>query len=67
MKESYYLKVKLNPEMAKKLSIISYKEGLTAERMIVQLVHQRIAYYEKTKDRISNLNEADMTEFEKNT
>ena len=53
MKKNYTFKVKLNEETAKKLAIVSEKEGLTIQNMLVQLIRQKTQYFERAKSGIS--------------
>ena len=53
MKKNYSFKVKLNEETAKKLAIVSEKEGLTIQNMLVQLIRQKTQYFERAKSGIS--------------
>ena len=66
MKKNYTFKLKLNEEMAKKLSIVSEKEGLSVQNMLTQLVRQKVQYFERVKGNIqkSTLTDADLTAFE---
>ena len=53
MKKNYTFKLKLNEEMAKKLAYASEKEGLSVQNMLVQLVRQKVQYFERVKGNIS--------------
>ena len=66
MKKNYKFELKLNEEMAKKLSIVSEKEGLTIQNMLVQLVRQKVQYFERVKGNIQkpSLAECDLSAFE---
>lgn len=66
MKKNYTFKMKLNEEMAKKLSVVSEKEGLSIQNMLVQLVRQKVQYFERVKGNISKDNQAgaDLSLFE---
>ena len=66
MKKNYKFELKLNEEMAKKLSVVSDKEGLSIQNMLVQLVRQKVQYFERLKGNMpkSALNELDMSAFE---
>ena len=66
MKKNYKFELKLNEEMAKKLSIVSEKEGLTIQNMLVQLVRQKVQYFERVKGNIQkpSLTECDLSAFE---
>ena len=66
MKKNYTFKLKLNEEMAKKLSSVSKSEGLSIQNMLTQLVRQKIQYFERVKGNIqkSALNEASLDDFE---
>ena len=66
MKKNYTFKLKLNEEMAKKLSSVSKSEGLSIQNMLTQLVRQKVQYFERVKGNIqkSALNEASLDDFE---
>ena len=66
MKKNYKFELKLNEEMAKKLSIVSEKEGLSIQNMLVQLVRQRIQYFERVKGNLQKdaLEAVDLSNFE---
>ena len=66
MKKNYTFKLKLNEEMARKLAYASEKEGLSVQNMLVQLVRQKVQYFERLKGNMpkSALNELDMSAFE---
>ena len=66
MKKNYTFKLKLNEEMAKKLAYASEKEGLTVQNMLVQLVRQKVQYFERVKGNIQKnaQNEADVSVFD---
>ena len=66
MKKNYTFKVKLNEEMAKKLSFVAEKEGLSVNNLLVQLLRQKIQYFERLKGNIqkNDQNSVDMSQFE---
>ncbi len=66
MKKNYTFKLKLNEEMAKKLSCVSKSEGLSVQNMLTQLVRQKIQYFERVKGNIQKnaLAEAELADFE---
>lgn len=66
MKKNYTFKLKLNEEMAKKLSIVAEKEGLSIQNLFVQLTRQKVQYFERVKGNIqkNDQNNADLSEFE---
>ena len=66
MKKNYTFKLKLNEEMARKLAYASEKEGLSVQNMLVQLVRQKVQYFERLKGNMPKpaLNELDMSAFE---
>lgn len=53
MKKNHILKVKLNEEMARKLSYVSEKERLTVQNEIIALIRQKISYFERLKGNIT--------------
>ena len=66
MKKNYVFKLKLNEEMARKLSYVSEKEGLSIQNMLVQLVRQKVQYFERVKGNVqkNDQQEADLSLFE---
>ncbi len=66
MKKNYLFKLKLNEEMARKLSYVSEKEGLSIQNMLVQLVRQKVQYFERVKGNVqkNDQQEADLSLFE---
>ena len=65
MKKNYKFELKLNEEMAKKLSVVASKEGLSVQNLLVQLVRQKVQYFERVKGNISkdDQNGADLSHF----
>ena len=65
MKKNYKFELKLNEEMAKKLSVVASKEGLSVQNLLVQLVRQKVQYFERVKGNISkdDQNGADLSLF----
>ena len=66
MKKNYKFEMKLNEEMAKKLSVVADKEGLSIQNLLVQLVRQKVQYFERVKGNIpkNTLNEQELGGFE---
>ena len=66
MKKNYNFKLKLNEEMARKLSFVSEKEGLSVQNMLTQLVRQKVQYFERVKGNIqkNDQSSADLSQFE---
>ena len=66
MKKNYTFKVKLNEEMAKKLSYVCAKEGISIQNMLVQLSRQKVQYFERVKGSVpkQEMQDADLSEFE---
>ena len=66
MKKNYVFKLKLNEEMARKLSCVSEKEGLSIQNMLVQLARQKVQYFERVKGNVqkNDQQEADLSLFE---
>ena len=56
----------MNEEMARKLSYVSEKEGLSIQNMLVQLVRQKVQYFERVKGNVqkNDQQEADLSLFE---
>lgn len=66
MKKNQILKVRLNEEMARKLSVISEKERQTVQNEIIAMIRQKISYFERVKGNVSReeINGADLSQFE---
>lgn len=66
MKKNQILKVRLNDEMARKLSIVSEKERQTIQNEIIAMIRQKISYFERVKGNITRdeINNANMEQFE---
>ena len=66
MKKNYTFNVKMNEEMARKLSCVSKSEGISIQNMINQLIRQKIQYFERVKGNLQKgaIAEADLTAFE---
>lgn len=66
MKKNYVFKLKLNEEVAKKLSVVAEKEGISVQNLLVQLIRQKTQYFERVKGNIQKnaLSEADLTAFD---
>ena len=66
MKKNYKFEMKLNEEMAKKLSVVADKEGLSIQNLLVQLVRQKVQYFERVKGNIQKpaLAECDLSAYE---
>ena len=66
MKKNQILKVRLNDEMARKLSVVSEKERQTIQNEIIAMIRQKISYFERVKGNITRdeINNADMEQFE---
>ena len=66
MKKNQILKVRLNDEMARKLSVVSEKERQTIQNEIIAMIRQKISYFERVKGNITRdeINNANMEQFE---
>lgn len=66
MKKNQILKVRLNDEMARKLSVVSEKERQTIQNEIIAMIRQKISYFERVKGNITRdeINNADMEQFD---
>ncbi len=66
MKKNQVLKVRLNDEMARKLSVVSEKERQTIQNEIIAMIRQKISYFERVKGNITReeINNANMEQFE---
>ncbi len=66
MKKNKILKIKLNEDIAKKLSVVSKNEKMTIQNEIIAMIRQKISYYERVKGNIKRdeIEGADLSEFE---
>lgn len=66
MKKNQVLKVRLNDEMARKLSVVSEKERQTIQNEIIAMIRQKISYFERVKGNITReeINNANMEQFD---
>lgn len=66
MKKNLILKVRLNDEMARKLSVVSEKERQTIQNEIIAMIRQKISYFERVKGNITKeeINNANMEQFD---
>ena len=66
MKKNLILKVRLNDEMARKLSVVSEKERQTIQNEIIAMIRQKISYFERVKGNITReeINNANMEQFD---
>ena len=66
MKKNQVLRVRLNDEMARKLSVVSEKERQTIQNEIIAMIRQKISYFERVKGNITReeINNANMEQFE---
>ncbi len=64
MKKSFAAKVKFSEQDAQKLAYVAKSEGMSVEKLLVFLARQKIAYFERTKGKIKDLNDISVDEFE---
>lgn len=66
MKKNKILKIKLNEDIAKKLSVVSKNEKMTIQNEIIAMIRQKISYYERVRGNIKRdeIEGADLSEFE---
>ena len=66
MKKNLVLKIRLNEDVAKKISVVSKNEKMTIQNEIIAMLRQKISYYERVKGNIKKdeLDTADISEFE---
>lgn len=66
MKKNKILKIKLNEDIAKKLSVVSKNEKISIQNEIIAMIRQKISYYERVKGNIKRdeIEGADLSEFE---
>ena len=65
MKKNKILKIKLSEDVAKKFAIVAENEKMTLQNEILQMIRQKISYYERVKGNIKReaLDSANMTEY----
>ena len=58
--------MRLNDEMARKLSVVSEKERQTIQNEIIAMIRQKISYFERVKGNITRdeINNANMEQFD---
>lgn len=65
MKQNYNLNIKLSEELLRKFLYVSEKENRSPDAQFAFMVRNNVAYYEKTKGRISpeELKKIDISEY----
>lgn len=65
MKKNKILKIKLSEDVAKKFAVVSENEKMTLQNEILQMIRQKISYYERVKGNIKKeqLDSANMSEY----
>ncbi|MBR4295795.1 MAG: hypothetical protein IKT56_03035 [Clostridia bacterium] len=66
MKNNYEIKLHMNEEMLRKFLFVSQRDGRTPNNQFLFMLRNNIAYYEKTKGKISQADIAniDLSEYE---
>ena len=66
MKKNKILKIKLSEDVAKKFAVVAENEKMTLQNEVIQMIRQKISYYERVKGNIqkNDQNNADLSEFE---
>jgi hypothetical protein len=64
MKKNKHVKVYFNDDMAKKLAYVAKSEGMSVQSMLVFLARQKISYFERAKEKIKDVSNVDLVEFE---
>lgn len=54
MKKNYFVNIKLSEELYRKIVYVSSAEGRSPNNQFVFMVKNNIAYFERTKGKISN-------------
>ena len=65
MKKNKILKIKLSEDVAKKFAVVGENEKMTLQNEVIQMIRQKISYYERVKGNIKKeqLDNANMTEY----
>ena len=65
MKKNKILKIKLSEDVAKKFAVVAENEKMTLQNEVIQMIRQKISYYERVKGNIKKeaLDSANMTEY----
>lgn len=65
MKKNMVLKVRLSEDIAKKFAIVAENEKMSLQNEVLQMIRQKISYYERVKGNIKKeqLDSANMKEY----
>ena len=65
MKKNKILKIKLSEDVAKKFAVVSENEKMTLQNEVIQMIRQKISYYERVKGNIKKeqLDSVNMSEY----
>ena len=65
MKKNKILKIKLSEDVAKKFAVVAENEKMTLQNEVIQMIRQKISYYERVKGNIKKeqLDSANMSEY----
>ena len=65
MKKNKVLKIRISEDIAKKFAVVGENEKMTLQNEIIQMIRQKISYYERVKGNIKKeqLDNADMSEY----
>ena len=65
MKKNKILKIKLSEDVAKKFAVVGENEKMTLQNEVIQMIRQKISYYERVKGNIKKeaLDSVNMMEY----
>ncbi len=65
MKKNKILKIKISEDIAKKFAVVGKNEKMTLQNEVIQMIRQKISYYERVKGNIKKdeLDTVDMGEY----
>lgn len=65
MKKNKILKIKISEDVAKKFAVVGENEKMTLQNEVIQMIRQKISYYERVKGNIKKeqLDNANMAEY----
>ena len=66
MKKNKILKIRISEDVAKKFAVVAENEKMTLQNEVIQMIRQKISYYERVKGNIKRdeIEGADLSEFE---
>ena len=65
MKKNKILKIRISEDVAKKFAVVSENEKMSLQNEVIQMIRQKISYYERVKGNIKKeqLDSANMSEY----